>query len=140
MLAAIEHRLATEALQAGAEEEATRHLRAALAALKELLRYQPDARVAARAAAALYARLGDDDAVAAYRALLEREGESSHLHEILALLAHEAGDREGAVRHARRALELAPPALRARAEATLRLVAGDPGEGAVPPPQGAASR
>ena len=134
MLAAIEHRLAAEALQSGREEDASSHLRAALAALEALLRFQPDARVAAQAAAALYARLGGDDAVAAYRALLERDGESSHLHEILALLAIQAGDRAGAIGHARRAVELAPPALRARAKATLRLVGGTVAEVSASPP------
>ena len=128
MLAGIEHGLAGQAAQAGRPEDAARHLRAALATLKELLRFQPDVRAAAEAAAALHAKLGDDDAVAAYQALLVGGGESAELHQMLALLAAEAGDRGRAVRHARKAVELAPPALRPQAEATLRLVEGAPGE------------
>jgi len=122
MLASLERGQAVAALHDGREEEARRHLEAALTPLEGLLAEKGGDRTAERAVAALYARLGRGDEATAVLEGLVDGSEPAGVHEMLALLFLESGRSERALEEARTALRLATDPERPRAEALLELV------------------
>ena len=122
MLASMEQKVAVDAALSGDGPEGARRLELALSVLSGLRRHRPDHWASRRVLSALCARSGRDEGTAAYGALLEPGGEAMHRHEMLALLDTDCGDDGSASVHARRAVELAPAALRARASAGRELL------------------
>ena len=138
MLASLERARAVAALGADREGEAERHFEAALAALQGLLEEKGGDRVAERAVAALYARLGRGDEATAVLEGLVDGSEPAEVHEMLALLYLEARNPTRALEEAETVVRLASARSRPRAEALLELVGSrasrmsQVGEGAKP--------
>ncbi len=122
-LASLRRRQADRARAAGDRQQEIRLLDDAIEVIGRAYAADPGSEAVALALAAMYARAGRiEDALAAYQAVLDRFGEDSRAHRVMALLELSAGRPELALGHAERSLALATPQEQAEAMQVMRQV------------------